>query len=117
MPKMTSDAKRLRIYIGESDRYKGVSLYHALVLKAKELDLAGATVSRGLEGYGAHSRIHTSRIVELSSDLPIVVEIVDSAEYIGKFLPWLDEMVPEGMVTIEEVTVIKYGKRIYNRKE
>lgn len=111
MPKITSDAKRLRIYIGESDRCQGTALYHALVLKAKELDLAGATVTRGLEGYGANSRIHTSRIVELSSDLPIVVEFVDSAEYINRFLPLLDDMVKEGMVTIEDVTVIKYGKK------
>lgn len=111
MPKITSEAKRLRIYIGESDRYHGKALYHALVLKAKELDMAGATVVRGLEGYGAHSRIHTSRIVELSSDLPILVEIIDSEEYINRLLPLLDDMVSEGMVTIEDVTVIKYGNK------
>lgn len=111
MPKITSDAKRLRIYIGESDRYHGIALYHALVLKAKELDMAGATVVRGLEGYGASSRIHTARIVELSSDLPVMVEIVDSADYMNRFLPLLDEMVSEGMVTLEDVTVIKYGKK------
>lgn len=110
MPKIASKAKRLRIYIGESDRWKRRSLYHALVEKAKELDLAGATVFRGLMGYGANSRIHTASIVDLSSDLPILVEIVDSEEYINKFLPFLDEMMQEGLVTIEDIEVIKYGK-------
>ncbi|WP_371366623.1 hypothetical protein SRRS_09090 [Sporomusa rhizae] len=110
MPKIASQAKRLRIYIGESDRWQHRSLYHALVEKAKELDLAGATVFRGLMGYGANSRIHTASIVDLSSDLPILVEIVDSEEYINKFLPFLDEMMQEGLVTIEDIEVIKYGK-------
>lgn len=110
MPKIASQAKRLRIYIGESDRWKHRSLYHALVEKAKELDLAGATVFRGLMGYGANSRIHTASIVDLSSDLPILVEIVDSEEYINKILPFLDEMMQEGLVTIEDIEVIKYGK-------
>ncbi len=110
MPKIASQAKRLRIYIGESDRWQRRSLYHALVEKAKELDLAGATVFRGLMGYGANSRIHTASIVDLSSDLPILVEIVDSEEYINKFLPFLDEMMQEGLVTIEDIEVIKYGK-------
>ena len=110
MSKITSRAKRLRIYIGEMDRYKGKSLYQALVQKAKELDLAGATVFRGLMGYGANSRIHTAQILDLSSDLPILVEIIDSAEYIEKLLPFIDEMVQEGMVTIDDIEVIKYGK-------
>lgn len=109
MSKLTGAAKRLRIYIGESDRWQGKSLYHAIVLKAKELDLAGATVFRGLMGYGANSRIHTSRIVELSSDLPIMIEIVDSAAYINKLMPFLDEMVQEGLVTIDDVEIIKYS--------
>lgn len=110
MPKIASKAKRLRIYIGESDRWKRRSLYQAIVEKAKELDLAGATVSRGLMGYGANSRIHTASIVDLSSDLPILVEIVDSEEYINKLMPFLDEMLQEGMVTIDDIEVIKYGK-------
>ena len=110
MSKITSRAKRLRIYIGEMDRYKGKSLYQALVQKAKELDLAGATVFRGLMGYGANSRIHTAQILDLSSDLPILVEFIDSAEYIEKLLPFIDEMVQEGMVTIDDIEVIKYGK-------
>jgi len=111
MPKITSKAKRLRIYIGEMDRYKGKSLYQALVQKAKELDLAGATVFRGIMGYGANSRIHTAQILDLSSDLPILVEIIDSEEYIEKLLPFLDEMVQEGMVTLDDIEVIKYGKK------
>lgn len=108
MPKITGMAKRLRIYIGESDRWNGQSLYHAIVLKAKELDLAGATVFRGLMGYGANSRIHSARIVDLSCDLPIVIEIVDSEEYIAKLLPCLDGMVQQGLVTLDDIEVIKY---------
>ena len=111
MPKITSRAKRLRIYIGETDHYKGRALYQVIVEKAKKLDLAGATVFRGLMGYGANSRIHTAKIVELSSDLPMLVEIVDSEEYIAKLMPYLDEMVQEGLVTIEDIEVIKYGKK------
>ncbi|HMM22356.1 MAG TPA: DUF190 domain-containing protein [Selenomonadales bacterium] len=111
MPKIASSARRLRIYIGESDRWKGKSLYHAIVLKAKELDLAGASVFRGLMGYGANSRIHTAKIVDLSSDLPVLIEIVDSEEHIAKLLPYLDEMVEEGMVTIDDIEVIKYGNK------
>jgi PII-like signaling protein len=111
VPKIASQAKRLRIYIGESDRWKRRSLYQAIVEKAKELDLAGATVFRGLMGYGANSRIHTASIVDLSSDLPILVEIIDSEAYIAKLLPFLDEMMEEGMITIDEVEVIKYGSK------
>lgn len=111
MSKLTGAAKRLRIYIGESDRWQGKSLYQAIVLKAKELDLAGATVVRGIMGYGANSRIHTSRIVELSSDLPIMIEIIDSAAYIAKLLPLLDAMVTEGLVTLDDVEIIKYSSR------
>jgi len=111
MPKMASAARRLRIYIGETDRWKGKSLYHAIVIKAKELDLAGATVFRGLMGYGANSRIHTAKIVDLSSDLPILIEIIDSEEHVAKLLPYLDEMVEEGLVTIDDIQVIKYGNK------
>ena len=109
MPKIASKAKRLRIYIGESDRWKGRPLFQAIVQKAKELEMAGATVFRGLMGFGAHSRIHTASIVALSSDLPMLVEIVDSEEYINKLLPYLDEMLEEGMMTIDDIEVIKYG--------
>ncbi len=111
MPKISSNAKRLRIYIGETDRYKGKSLFQAIVEKAKALDLAGATVFRGIMGYGANSRIHTAQIVALSSDLPILIEIIDSEEYIQKLLPYLDEMVQEGLVTIDDIEVIKYGNK------
>ena len=86
-------------------------MYHAIVRKAKELDMAGASVYRGLMGYGANSRVHTASIVDLSSDLPILVEIIDSEEYIRKLLPYLDEMLEEGMVTIDDIEVIKYGKK------
>ena len=111
MPKITVQAKRLRIYIGEADSWQGKSLYQALVLKAKELDLAGATVYQGCMGYGANSRIHTASIIDLSADLPILIEIIDSAEYINKFMPYLDLMVKEGLVTVDDVHVIKYGKK------
>ncbi|SMD03391.1 DUF190 domain-containing protein [Sporomusa malonica] len=110
MPKITGKAKRLRIYIGEHDRYKEKALYYAIIEKAKELDLAGATMFRGLMGYGANSRIHTASIVDLSSDLPILVEIIDSEEYINKLLPFIDEMLQEGLVTLDDIEVIKYGK-------
>lgn len=111
MPKISSKAKRLRIYIGESDHWKRRALYHAIVEKAKELDMAGATVFRGLMGYGANSRIHTAKLVDLSSDLPLLVEIIDSEEYIAKLLPCLDEMMEEGLITIDDVEVIKYGRK------
>ena len=111
MPKIQAHAKRLRIYIGEADSWEGKSLYRALVLKAKELDLAGASVFQGRMGYGANSRIHTASIVDLSSDLPVLVEIIDSEEYINKLLPYLDEMLEEGMITIDDIEVIKYGKK------
>ena len=111
MPKIASQAKRLRIYIGESDHWKRRSLYQAIVEKAKELDMARATVFRGIVGYGANSRIHTASIVDLSSDLPILVEIIDSEEYVAKLLPFLDDMLEEGMVTIDDIEVIKYGHK------
>jgi Uncharacterized conserved protein len=108
MPKITGTAKRLRIYIGEDDRWDGNPLYHAIVLKARELDLAGATVFRGVMGFGADSRIHVATLL-LSDDLPVLIEIVDSAEYINKLLPHLDEMVQEGLVTLDDIEIVKYG--------
>lgn len=98
----------LRIFIGESDRWNRQPLYEAIVLKARELHLAGATVLRGPMGFGAHSRLHTAKILRLSEDLPIVIEIVDSKESIDAFLPHIEEMVTEGLVTLEKVRVIKY---------
>jgi len=101
----------LRVFIGESDRWQGAPLYEAVVKLAKQQGLAGATVLRGLCGYGAHSRIHTSKILRLSLDLPIVIEIVDKAERIEGFLPELDAMIQEGLVTLEKVQVLKYRHR------
>jgi PII-like signaling protein len=98
----------LRIFIGESDRWHGQPLYEAIVLKARELHLAGATVLRGPMGFGATSRLHTAKILRLSEDLPMVIEIVDSREKIDELMPHIDEMVQEGLVTIERVEVIKY---------
>ncbi|MBN2446455.1 MAG: DUF190 domain-containing protein [Phycisphaerae bacterium] len=98
----------LRVFIGESDQWQGRPLYEAIVLKARELHLAGATVLRGPMGFGAHSRLHTTKILRLSEDLPMVIEIVDSREKIDTLLPHIEEMVDEGLVTLEEVQVIKY---------
>ncbi len=98
----------LRIFIGESDHWQGTPLYEAIVLKARELHLAGATVLRGPMGFGANSRMHTAKLLRLSEDLPMIVEIVDAKEKIDAFMPYIDEMVQEGLVTIEPVEVIKY---------
>ena len=101
----------LRIFIGEADRHRGRPLYEAIVLKARELGLAGATVLRGVMGFGAHSRLHTAKVLRLSEDLPIVVEIVDTEANLQKILPWLDEVVEEGMVTLEKARVLRYRHR------
>ena len=106
--KIPSEGKLLRIFIGESDCWHHQPLYEAIVLKARELNLAGATVLRGPMGFGAKSHIHTSKILRLSMDLPMVIEIVDSEEKIKTLLPFLDEMVTGGMITLENVQVIKY---------
>lgn len=111
MPKIASKAKRLRIYIGEANHWKGRALHHAIVEKAKALDMAGATVFRGLMGYGANSRIHTAKLMDLSRDLPMIVEIIDSEEYINKLLPYLDEMLEDGLITIDDIEVVKYGRK------
>src|SRR6185295_11484042 len=102
------DAVLLRIFIGESDRWKHQPLYEAIVLKAREMHLAGATVLRGPMGFGKSSRLHTAKILRLSFDLPLVIEIVDSEEKIQQFLPVLDEMMGGGLLTMEKVTVIDY---------
>lgn len=109
MTKISGQARRIRIYIGEAAKYKGTVLYHAIALKAKELGLAGITIFRGIEGFGANSRIKTARILELSSDLPIVIDIVDSIEYIEKIMPFLDQTVNEGLITIEDIEIVKYS--------
>jgi PII-like signaling protein len=106
--KMEGEGQLLRIFIGESDRWEGKPLYEAIVLEARRQGLAGATVLRGMEGFGASSRIHTTRILRLSEDLPIVIEIVDHADKIAAILPVLDRMVTEGLMTLERVQVIAY---------
>ena len=102
------DSMLLRIFIGESDRWNHKLLYEAIVLKAREMHLGGATVLRGPMGFGKSSRMHTAKILRLSMDLPIVIEIVDSEEKIQSFLPALEEMMNGGMVTLERVQVIEY---------
>ncbi len=106
--KIPREGQLLRIFVGESDRWKGKPLFEAIVREARRQGLAGATVFRGFEGFGARSRIHTSRILRLTEDLPILVEIVDSEDKIQAFLPVLDDMVQEGLVTVEKATVIFY---------
>ena len=106
--KLEGEGQLLRIFVGEADRWHGRSLYEAIVLSAREAGLAGATVLRGLMGYGAKSRIHTAKVLRLSEDLPIVIEIADRADRIEAFLPVLDEMVADGLVTLERVQVITY---------
>lgn len=106
--KLSEQGQLLRVFIGESDVWQGEPLYRAIVLKARELGLAGATVLRGPMGFGANSRVHTSKLLELSTDLPIVVEIVDTGEKVQLLLPFLDEAVAEGLITIEAVRVLRY---------
>jgi hypothetical protein len=102
------DAMLLRIFLGESDRWHHQPLYEAIVLKAREMHLAGATVLRGPMGFGKSSRLHTAKILRLSFDLPLVIEIVDSEEKINSFLPVIDEMMGGGLITLEKVRVINY---------
>src|SRR5262249_52363408 len=106
--KISEEGQLLRVFVGESDKWEGKPLYEALVLKARDMGLAGATMLRGLMGYGAASRVHTAKILRLSEDLPVIVEIVDSQEKIASFLPTIDEMVQEGLVTLEKVQIILY---------
>jgi uncharacterized protein len=107
--KIPHDAVLLRIFFGEDDKCRHLPLYEAIVLKAREMHLRGATVLRGCVGFGHSSRIHTTKILRLSQDLPIIVEIVDSQEKIEAFLPVLDGMMTSGLVTIEKVQVLQYG--------
>jgi PII-like signaling protein len=107
-----SEAKLLRIFIGESDRYHGKSVYEEIVLKAREVNLAGATVIKGIMGFGANSKIHTSKLLTLSEDLPLIIEIVDTLEKIESFIPVVNEIFEKaqigGLVTVEKADVIKY---------
>lgn len=112
--KLSEEGQLLRVFIGESDTWEGEPLYRVIVMKARELGLAGATVLRGPMGFGANSRVHTTKLLELSTDLPIVIEIVDTADRICQLLPFLDNAVAEGMVTIEAVRVLHYR---HNKKD
>jgi len=107
-PRLEGEGKLLRIFIGESDTWHGRPLYQAIVQRVREEGLAGATVLRGIEGFGAKSHLHTTRILRLSEDLPIVIEIVDTAENVDRVIPVLDEMVEDGMVTVERVHILSY---------
>jgi PII-like signaling protein len=109
--KLPEEGLLLRILIGESDTHQGKALYEQIVLKARELNLAGATVLRGIMGFGATSRLHTAKLLRLSEDLPVVVEIVDTEENLNKLLPFLDDVVQEGLVTLERARIIKYRHR------
>lgn len=103
------NATLLRIFVGEKDRHGGLPLYEAIVLKAREFGLAGATVIRAVMGFGHSSHVHTAKILRLSVDLPFIVEIVDAEDKIQGFLPTLDEMMGSGLVTLEKATVLRYG--------
>jgi PII-like signaling protein len=111
---LSETGQLLRVFIGESDTWQGQPLYKAIVLKARELGLAGATVLKGPMGFGANSRMHTAKLLELSTDLPILVEIVDTAEKVETLLPFLDQAVKEGLITIEGVRVLRYR---HNRQQ
>ncbi len=106
------DGQLLRIYIGESDRHEGKPLYEWIVRRARERHLAGLTVLRGLEGFGAHSHMHTAKVLRLSQDLPIVIEIADTAEKIQDFLPMLDDAIDEGIATVQDIHM-----RLYRRDD
>jgi PII-like signaling protein len=106
--KLSEQGALLRIFVGEADKHQGKPLYEQIVLKAREIGLAGATVTRGIMGYGAASRIHTSKVLRLSEDLPIVIEIVDTEAKLEELLPFLDDVVEEGLVTIEKAQVLVY---------
>jgi PII-like signaling protein len=110
MSQIPRDAVLLRIFFGEDDRSGGLPLHEAIVLKAREMHLGGATVLRGHAGFGHSSRIHTTKLLRLSEDLPVIVEIVDSQENINTFLPVLDTMMSSGLVTLEKIQVLQYGE-------
>lgn len=106
--KLSGSGKLLRIFIGESDRHGGQPLYTAIVEAARRQGLSGATVFKGIEGFGGHSVVHAARVFDLSTDLPVLVEIVDTEENVRAFIPLLDEMIHEGLVTLESVDVVRY---------
>jgi len=106
--KLEGEGKLLRIFIGETDRWHHKPLYEEIVQTARKMGMAGATVIRGIEGFGAHSRMHTTRILRLSEDLPLVIEVVDTAEKIDGLIEAVDPMIEEGLMTLERVHVLKY---------
>lgn len=106
--KIPADGKLLRIFIGEADRFNGAPLYEAIILMAKKEQMAGATAIKGFMGFGCKSHMHTTKLLRLSEDLPIVIEIVDSEDKIARFLPLLDNMVGDGLITIEKANVVMY---------
>ena len=108
--KLSGKCKILKIYISEDSRYKGHNLYHALVIKLKEIGMTGVTVTRGLGGYGQSKAIHDMKILDLSSSLPIIIEVVDEAEKIEKAIPVVKEMVNEGLVITTDIDIVKHGK-------
>lgn len=106
--KLPEEGMLLRIFVGESDMYNGKALYEQIVIKARELNLAGATAVRGIMGFGATSRMHTAKLLRLSEDMPVVIEIVDTEDKLNTLMPFLDEVVKEGLITLERIRVIKY---------
>lgn len=106
--KLEGKAKMIRIHFGEDDKWKDKPLYRAIIEKCRELDIAGATVFRGIEGYGASTLIHRSHLLTFSSDAPVMVSVIDSEEKVRQLIPYLDEMVDEGLIAMSEVEVIKY---------
>lgn len=114
--KFSGKCKILKIYISEDSKYKGHNLYHALVFKLREIGMAGVTVTRGIEGFGQEKRLHTTRILDLTLSLPIIVEVVDIPERIEKAIPVVEEMVNEGLIIVTDVNVIKYGKEQFDNE-
>ena len=108
---LPEEGELLRIFIGESDKHDGKPLFEWIVRKARQSGLAGATVLRGLEGFGAHSRVHTAKLLRLSSDLPVVIEIIDTREKIDRFLPQIEDAIKEGLATLEKVRIRFYRSR------
>lgn len=106
--KLPEEGMLLRVFVGESDQFKDKTLYEQIVLKARELNLAGATVTRGIMGFGAASRVHSAKLLRLSEDLPVIIELVDTEENLKKLMPFLDEAVTEGLVTMERAKIVKY---------
>ena len=114
--KIPADGKLLRIFIGEQDKWQGIPLYEAIVNLARKEKMAGATAIKGFMGFGCKSHMHTTKVLRLSEDLPILIEIVDSEENINRFIPFLDEMVKEGLVTLEKANVVMYRADVLSKR-